>query len=226
MGGGRRRARTAAPQRRIDVGHGGDLQLLVRDQRCRARRHLPVDVGADPPPQQLRQLVGQSLGDLRRHSGVGDQHDRAAAAAGREFVMVSSRSRCGQARRVSRPRSRCNAPLCGARARQAPWRPASPIRPWVTGAASGGHSTGLREGPGWLYGSRRVHGVGPALWLGPRGQRMCALTVGSSPPRPALRRRRQQSHCARQRMETRTARFSIPSRPVRGLHPFPPIRPP
>lgn len=58
-----------------DVGRGGDVQLLVRDQGYRARRHPPVDVRADPPPQQLRQLGGQFLGDLRRHSGVGDQHD-------------------------------------------------------------------------------------------------------------------------------------------------------
>ncbi|MFE4998021.1 hypothetical protein ACFRH4_43225 [Streptomyces mirabilis] len=58
-----------------DVGRGGNVQLLVRDQGCRARRHPPVDVRADPPSQLLRQLVGQFLGDLRRHSGVGDQHD-------------------------------------------------------------------------------------------------------------------------------------------------------
>lgn len=61
--------------RAYDVGRGGDVQLLVRDQGYRARRHPPVDVRADLPHQMVRQLVGQFLGDLRRHSGVGDQHD-------------------------------------------------------------------------------------------------------------------------------------------------------
>ncbi|MEV6785750.1 hypothetical protein [Streptomyces sp. NPDC051098] len=70
-----------------DVDRGGDVQLLVRDQGCRARRHPPVDVRADPPPQQPRQLVGQFLGDLRRNSGVGNQHDpHHARRSGRQEI--------------------------------------------------------------------------------------------------------------------------------------------
>lgn len=80
-----------------DVGRGGDVQLLVRDQWYGARRHPSVDVRADPPPQLLRQLVGQFLGvsDATPGSATRTIRTACAAAAGRKSVTVSIRSGAG-----------------------------------------------------------------------------------------------------------------------------------